>query len=145
MTRQSLAVILGVAAAAIVWSNPAPAMCGGNIFATCAARPNAAGAEAARRKRVGPNNMRIVLRSACAAIMSVLGACNASGPSQNAVSPGDLPAIRPDYRAAILTWARGFYAEAHGLRDTAISDPLLRRDDTGRLVWLVCVEANAPN
>lgn len=88
--------------------------------------------------------MRVVPRSAsAAAILWALGACTASGPSQNAVAAGDLPAIRSDYSAAILAWARGFYAEPHGLRETAISDPLLRRDDTGRLVWLVCIAANA--
>ncbi len=39
--------------------------------------------------------------------------------------------------------ARGFYAEPESLRGLQISDPVLMRDRTGRLLWLVCIEADA--
>lgn len=51
MTRAPLLAAMLGAAASAMWPTPAPAMCGGNIFATCAPSPNAAGAEAARLKR----------------------------------------------------------------------------------------------
>lgn len=72
-----------------------------------------------------------------------LAACQSLGAEQTAVIAGDLPPIAPDYRTRIATWARGFYAEPHSLRSTRISDPKLIRDRTGRLLWLVCLEADA--
>jgi hypothetical protein len=73
-----------------------------------------------------------------------LGACqSAQAPDQLAVSPGDLPPIQADYRTRITAWARGFYAEPHTLRSTEISDPVLIRDQTGRLLWLVCISADS--
>jgi hypothetical protein len=72
-----------------------------------------------------------------------LGACQSTQPVQTAVVAGDLPPIAPDYRARISAWARGFYAEPRRLRATQITDPKLIRDHTGRLLWLVCIEASA--
>ena len=72
-----------------------------------------------------------------------LAACQSTTPDQTAVAAGDLPPIAPDYRTRITTWARGFYAEPQRLQGTRISDPKLIRDGTGRLLWLVCIEASA--
>ena len=80
------------------------------------------------------------------AIMGLVGlaACQGtSRPDQLAVSAGDLPPITPDYRVRITDWARGFYAEPHSLRATEISDPVLIRDRTGHLLWLVCIAADS--
>jgi hypothetical protein len=87
------------------------------------------------------------MRKTCAVMLAALGltglaACQ-SGPDQFAVSAGDLPPIVPTYRTQIATWATGFYAEPASLRALQISDPVLMRDRTGRLHWLVCIEADA--
>ena len=73
-----------------------------------------------------------------------LSACM-SGPDQRAVMTGDLPPIAKDYRQSIATWARTYYASPRALRAARISDPVLTRDSTGRLVWLVCIEAHVPS
>jgi hypothetical protein len=86
------------------------------------------------------------MRYVGAVLLAMVGltACQGVGaPDQLAVSPGDLPPIQADYRARIVAWARGFYAEPRGLRSTEISDPLLMRDRTGRLLWLVCIAADS--
>jgi hypothetical protein len=72
-----------------------------------------------------------------------LGACQSTGPDQTAVIAGDLPPLGPGYRARIADWAKSFYAEPRTLRGTRITDPKLIRDRTGRLIWLVCIEADA--
>ncbi|WP_210261085.1 hypothetical protein [Enterovirga aerilata] len=59
------------------------------------------------------------------------------------MTPGDLPPIARDYRARIAEWARGFYRDPGALRDAALSDPVLTRDSTGRLLWLVCLDVDA--
>jgi hypothetical protein len=72
----------------------------------------------------------------------LLGGC-ITGPDQRAVELGDLPSISSDYRARIAGWARGYYLDQGGLRDAALSDPVLMRDSTGRLLWLVCLDLDA--
>lgn len=73
----------------------------------------------------------------------ILAGCVSSAPDQRAVAPGELPPIAENYRERILRWARRYYAEPRSLRDTAIADPVLIRDAKGRLLWLVCIEADA--
>jgi hypothetical protein len=77
------------------------------------------------------------------AVSGVMGLAACQSTDQTAVVAGDLPPIAPDYRVRITTWARGFYADPQSLRETRISDPKLIRDGTGRLLWLVCIEADA--
>lgn len=72
-----------------------------------------------------------------------LSACM-GGPDPRAVAAGDLPPIAREYRQSLLTWARSYYPAPRALRAARISDPLLARDSTGRLVWLVCIEATTP-
>lgn len=68
------------------------------------------------------------------------------GAEQRAVSAGDLPPIPGDYRARIAGWARHYYAQPSALGDPALSEPVLTRDSTGRLLWLVCLDVDAgPN
>lgn len=76
-------------------------------------------------------------------VVAGLAACQGAGPGPGLVAAGDLPPITPDYRKRIATWASEFYAEPRSLRGTQISDPVLMRDRTGRLLWLVCIEADA--
>lgn len=79
-----------------------------------------------------------------AAILLVagLGGC-LSPPEQRRAETGDLPPIEAGYRARIAEWSRSFYAEPASLRGAAISDPIIVRDESGRLLWLVCFEADA--
>lgn len=72
-----------------------------------------------------------------------LSACT-SGLDPRAVVAGDLPPIDAAYRQSILAWARSYYPAPRALRSGRISDPVLARDSTGRLVWLVCTEATTP-
>ena len=79
--------------------------------------------------------------------LSLLGllalcACGIS-PSHETLQGATLPPISRDYRTRILAWAGHFYDRPHTLRSTQISDPILIRDSTGRLLWLVCIEADA--
>lgn len=71
-----------------------------------------------------------------------LAGCSPAGPGGEA-SRADLAPIAPDYRKSIVVWARGFYADPHSLRGVMISDPVPARDGNGRLLWLVCIEADA--
>ena len=81
-------------------------------------------------------------RAPLLAVVLGLAGCGTATPSAD-VSPGDLPPIQADYGARVARWARGFYADPRSLRNASISDPELVRDSSGRLVWLVCVEADA--
>lgn len=72
-----------------------------------------------------------------------LSACM-DGLEQRAVVAGDLPPIDKEYRGSIVAWARSYYPAPRQIRAARISDPVLARDSTGRLVWLVCVEATTP-
>lgn len=63
---------------------------------------------------------------------------------QRAVVAGDLPPIAKEYRGSILAWAKSYYPAPRRVRAARISDPVLARDSTGRLVWLVCIEATTP-
>lgn len=72
----------------------------------------------------------------------VLSACGVS-PSHEALLGAPFPPISRDYRAQIIAWAGHFYDDPHSLRATRISDPVLIRDSTGRLLWLVCIDADA--
>lgn len=63
---------------------------------------------------------------------------------QEAVAYGSLPPIPRDYRARIATWAQTFFVDPAALRGMSISDPMLIRDGTGRLLWLVCLDARNP-
>lgn len=60
---------------------------------------------------------------------------------QNAVALGGLPPIAHDYKARISKWARTYYADPRAVGPAMVSDPVLVRDGTGRLLWLVCFEA----
>ena len=73
-----------------------------------------------------------------------LSACM-GGLDQRAVVAGDLTPIDMGYRRSILAWAGSYYPAPRALRAARISDPVLARDSTGRLVWLVCIEAAAPS
>jgi hypothetical protein len=70
-----------------------------------------------------------------------LAGCVATAPTL--VERTDLPPIPTDYRSRISTWARGFFADPHSLRNVRISEPVPLRDSTGRLLWLVCLQADA--
>lgn len=76
-----------------------------------------------------------------AAALGLSGCVQAVPPTD--VSLGDLPPIVPDYRASIVTWSKTYYAEPASLRGVSASDPTLTRDNKGRLLWLVCFEADA--
>ena len=73
--------------------------------------------------------------------MLAITACTSPHLDQKAVGFGQLPPITREYRARILSWARHFYVETRPPGPAVISDPVLIRDATGRLLWLVCVEA----
>lgn len=81
--------------------------------------------------------LRLLLSSA----LALAAASAASGQEQTAVGQGTLPPIQRDYKDRILAWSRTYYADSRSIRSAAISDPVLIRDDKGRLLWLVCVEA----
>jgi hypothetical protein len=73
-----------------------------------------------------------------------LAACqDSTAPQQLDVGAATLPPIAKDYRAQIVDWARGFYRDPRTLQGTQISDPILIRDETGRLLWQVCIVADA--
>lgn len=64
---------------------------------------------------------------------------------QREVGPAYLPPIARDHAAKIASWGAHFYADPNALAGASISAPQLIRDGTGRLVWLVCLDApNAP-
>lgn len=60
---------------------------------------------------------------------------------QHEVGLGTLPPISRDYKARITRWARTYYLEPRTVGGAMLSDPVLIRDGTGRLLWLVCFEA----
>ena len=82
------------------------------------------------------------------ALLGLAVALAASGVSasviQEEVDGGSLPPINDDYRAMIARWARRYYAEPRSVGPAAVSDPVLVRDGTGRLMWLVCLEVPTP-
>lgn len=78
------------------------------------------------------------------ASLALGSASAASAQDQEAVAFGSLPPIQRDYRTKIASWARTFFVEPAALTGMTISDPLLIRDGTGRLLWLVCLEAHNP-
>jgi hypothetical protein len=65
----------------------------------------------------------------------------ALGQEQREIGAGSLPPIQRDYKARISSWARQFFVAPRAVTGATISDPILVRDGTGRLLWLVCVEA----
>lgn len=67
-----------------------------------------------------------------------LAAC-AAVPGQETALPGDLAPIARDHRGWIAAWA-GRHGLREELRGALISDPLLIRDSTGRLLWLACLD-----
>lgn len=75
------------------------------------------------------------------ALLALLGlsAC-ASAPEQEAVGLGELPPISRDYKGQVIAWAQGFFADRRALRQPVLSEPVLIRDSTGRLLYLVCLE-----
>lgn len=66
-----------------------------------------------------------------------------AAPGQLDIGPGSLPPLDKAYRNQIVDWARNFYVDPGSLTETEISDPVLVRDTTGRLLWQVCIVANA--
>lgn len=68
----------------------------------------------------------------------------AAAQDNEAVASGSLPPIERTYRDRIVVWARGFFAQPASLGRLAISDPVLIRDSSGRLLWLVCLDAENP-
>lgn len=60
---------------------------------------------------------------------------------QREVGPGYIAPINPQYRTMIVNWGNGFFANRNALAGASVSRPVLVRDETGRLLWLVCVEA----
>ena len=60
---------------------------------------------------------------------------------QKEVGLGALPPISRDYRSKITKWAKTYYSEPRAVGGAMLSDPILIRDGTGRLLWLVCFEA----
>jgi hypothetical protein len=85
-----------------------------------------------------------VLRFALFAALLLGAAAPAGAQDQEAVAFGSLPPIERGYRSRIAAWARNFFVDPTALRGLAISDPLLIRDGSGRLLWLVCLEAQNP-
>ena len=70
-----------------------------------------------------------------------LAASPALALDQRDVGAGHLPPITRDYAAKIAAWGTHFYADPNALLGASLSRPVLIRDGTGRLLWLVCLEA----
>lgn len=75
------------------------------------------------------------------ALPILLAVGSAQAFEQEEVGLGQLPPISRDYKAKITKWARGYYREPRAVTAAMLSDPVLIRDGTGRLLWLVCFEA----
>ena len=60
---------------------------------------------------------------------------------QEAVGLGEMPPLSPDYKTRIVEWAKFFFPDPRTLRSATLSDPVVIRDQSGRMLWLVCVEA----
>lgn len=77
-----------------------------------------------------------------ATLALVLGtAVPASAFDQSEIGPVSLAPITKDYPARITQWAATYFADRNALAGASISAPQLIRDGTGRLLWLVCLEA----
>ncbi len=85
--------------------------------------------------------MRLVRRAVLAALAVAIGG-GAVAQEQRELGPGHLPPIARDYKNQIAAWSRVFFADPKAIRDVLASDPVLIRDGTGRLMWLVCVQAD---
>lgn len=79
-----------------------------------------------------------------ALILLAMATGGASALVQQEVDGGTLAPITGEYRGMIVRWARRYYAEPKAIGPAAISDPVLVRDGTGRLLWLVCLEIPNP-
>jgi hypothetical protein len=55
----------------------------------------------------------------------------------------DLLPLGEDYKPKIVGWAKDFFYDPRSLRGVQVSEPVPVRDNTGRLMWLVCMEADA--
>ena len=85
--------------------------------------------------------MKLVRRAVLVALgLSIAG--GAAAQVQREVGPGHLPPIARDYKNQIVAWSRAFFADPAAVRGTLLSDPVLIRDETGRLLWLVCLQAD---
>lgn len=60
---------------------------------------------------------------------------------QRELGPVGLAPIARDYPARISRWASNFFADRNALAGASLSSPVLLRDGTGRLLWLVCLRA----
>lgn len=82
-----------------------------------------------------------IARTFLAAASVLLCASGATAFDQREIGTGRLPPIQRDYVATIVSWGHAFFADPRALAGASISAPVLIRDGTGRLLWLVCVEA----
>ncbi|HMO29277.1 hypothetical protein [Enterovirga sp.] len=83
----------------------------------------------------------VPVRVFTAAALALLSAGPSLAFDQREVGPGRLPPIPRDYAATIASWGRFFFADPNALAGASLSAPVLIRDGTGRLLWLVCLEA----
>lgn len=83
--------------------------------------------------------MRVLPPTVAALSLALCGSAVAQ--DQRELASGSLPPISRDYKARISSWGRQYFVEPRAVTGATISDPVLIRDGTGRLVWLVCVEA----
>lgn len=79
-----------------------------------------------------------------ALLASLFLSAPAGAQDQEAVAYGSLPPIERGYPARIALWARSFFVDPAAIAGSMISDPRLIRDGSGRLLWLVCLEAPNP-
>jgi hypothetical protein len=82
-----------------------------------------------------------LLSAAALSLLSVSLASPAVAFDQREVGPAYLPPITRDHGAKIGAWGAFFFADPQALAGSLISSPVLTRDGTGRLLWLVCLEA----
>lgn len=71
----------------------------------------------------------------------VTAAAPAAAFDQREIGPVSLAPIARDYPSRISRWATGFFADRSALAGASLSSPVLVRDGTGRLLWLVCLQA----
>lgn len=60
---------------------------------------------------------------------------------QRELGPVSLAPITRDYPSRISRWASNFFVDRNALAGARLSSPVLLRDGTGRLLWLVCLDA----
>lgn len=82
------------------------------------------------------------VRSLFAIVASLAATAPAIAFEQRELGAGHLPPITQGYQAQIVRWSGRFFADRNAaLAGSSLSAPVLIRDGTGRLLWLVCLQA----